>query len=49
MKEIYQYVQPTQIDKIMLVEMEQRQRAKDLLEETIKQFEGNEDGSYTFA
>ena len=49
MNEIYLYVQPTQIDKIMAIEMEQRERAKDLLHETIRQFEGNEDGSWTFS
>jgi hypothetical protein len=44
MGELYRYIQPSQIDKVMLMEMEQRDRARDLLLETIKAFENNSEG-----
>lgn len=44
MGELYRYIQPSQLDKVMLMEMEQRDRAKDLLHETIKAFENNSEG-----
>ena len=44
MGELYRYIQPSAIDKVMLIEMEQRDRARDLLHETIKAFENNSDG-----
>jgi len=34
--ELQRYIQPSQTDKVMLMEMEQRERARDLIHETIK-------------
>ena len=44
MGELYRYIQPSQLDKVMLVEMEQRERARELLHETLKAFEGASEG-----
>jgi hypothetical protein len=44
MGELYRYIQPSQIDKVMLMEMEQRDRARDLIHETIRAFENNSEG-----
>ena len=44
MEELYCYIQPSQIDKVMLMEMEQRERARELLHETLKAFEDNSEG-----
>lgn len=42
--ELQRYIQPSQTDKVMLMEMEQRERARDLIHETIKQFENTTEG-----
>jgi hypothetical protein len=44
MSELYHYIQPSQTDKVMLLDMEQRERARDLLHETIRAFENNSEG-----
>ena len=44
MGELYRYIQPSQLDKVMLVEMEQRERCRELLHETLKAFENTSEG-----
>lgn len=44
MQELQQYVQPTQIDKVMVIENELRDKARQLLHETLRAFEDTSEG-----
>ena len=44
LKELEQFMQPTANEKVMLVEMEQRDRVRDLVGEALRQFESTSEG-----